>query len=373
MLAFRLLAFGATMLAIVTFTFLSTRPQEPATAEPTSTADQPGVAASSTPAARSRAYQIVFVGDILLGDRLQPYLNQHGYDWPFEQVRSLVAGDFSIGNAEGPITSRSDAYFPKQRWNYNAQPPSAQALADLGFDALGLSNNHALDRGPDGLADSLNAIRAAGIRSFGAGMNADEASAPLLIETPYGTVGVVGIGEHWDYGATAGSDKPGTIPFGDDTIVRLKQAANAAGARWVIAFVHWGENYSKVTSEQRKVAGVFARAGYDLVVGAHPHVAQEVEIIDGMPVLYSLGNFVFGSPGRYSTDEPGLSLVARTSLGQDGFQRIELTCIETDNDKVKYQARPCSDDQSRTLLRRLGPAVTVDGDTGIVEWPRRQR
>ncbi len=87
----------------------------------------------------------------------------------------------------------------------------------------------------------------------------------------------------------------------------------------------------------------------------------------GMPVIYSLGNFAFGSPGRYSERFPGYGMVARTLLGADGFHSIELTCIETDNDIVNYQPRPCTEAQAQGLMRRLGPRVAVRGSTGLVE------
>jgi len=369
MLGFRLLAFAATLLVVLGLTFLSTRLHD--------TPSTPPEAAQTTVQTNEcrqgcASYHIVWVGDILLGDRLQPYLNQYGYEWPFERVRPLIAADFLIGNAEGPITTLRDPYFAGQDFSYNAQPAAARGLAGVGFDALSLSNNHALDRGPEGLLDTLRNIREAEIQPFGAGMNEAEAAAPLLIQTPYGVVGVVGMGMDWTYGARAGPNQPGTIPFSEENIGRRKEAATAAGARWVVAFVHWGENYENIKSEQRRVAASFAKAGYTMVVGAHPHLAQEVDVVDGMPVLYSLGNFTFGSPGRYTRDMPGLSVIARTSIGRDGFERVELTCIATDNDVVKYQTRPCTVDQSRTLFRRLGSEVKVQGDRAVLEWPGRQ-
>ena len=312
-------------------------------------------------------HQVAWVGDILLGSSARSRLERHGYTWPFEQVRQLIDADFLIGNAEGPITTRRQPHFPGQRWDYNAQPPAAWALAEVGFDALGLANNHALDRGPDGLRDTLEHVRVAGMRPFGGGMGADEATAPLLVETRHGTVAVLGFTDRWNYGAVAGPEQPGTAYFGEDEIVRQKAAATAAGARWVVAYVHWGENYAEVTEEQRQVAASFARAGYDLVVGHHPHLAQEVELIGRMPVLYSLGNFVFGTSGRHTDEAPGYSLVARTYLGPDGFRALELACIVTDNKIVRYQPRPCSGVEADAVLRGLGPHVAIRGERGLVE------
>jgi poly-gamma-glutamate synthesis protein (capsule biosynthesis protein) len=363
MLGSRLLVFGATLLAVAAATVWSThRHGAGLVSTPPPTCQQP-----------CAPFDIVWVGDILLGDHAQLSLDQHGYTWPFEQVRPLLADAFVIGNAEGPLTTRREPYFPKQKWSYNALPDGAPALAEVGFDALGLSNNHALDRGPDGLQDTIRNLQAAGLRTFGAGMTFDEAAAPLMIETGYGTVAVLGIGRSWNYGAVAGPARAGTVTYTDDMIARLKASAVAAGARWVVAYVHWGENYEKVTSEQRRVGEALARAGYDLVIGGHPHVPQEVEIVGGTPVLYSLGNFTFGSTGGFSRSMPGVGLVVRTAFGPDGLQSMELRCVVTDNKIVSYQPQPCSTGQAQSLLRRLGDPVAVRGDVGVVTLPTRQR
>lgn len=313
-------------------------------------------------------YQTVWVGDILLADSAQPYVDRHGYAWPFEHVRPLLKADFVVGNSEGPITERREQYFPDEPWDYSARPQAAEGLAEVGFDALGLSNNHALDRGPEGLADTLRHLREAGIQPFGAGMDGDEAAAPLLIPTPHGTVAALALSEPWRFGAVAGPGQPGTLAYSDEAIRRHGELARQAGARWVVAYVHWGDNYSTVKPQQRRLAAAFARAGYDLVVGHHPHVAQEVDVVDGMPVLYSLGNFAFGSPGRHSEQFPGYSVVARTFFGREGLQAVELTCILTDNKIVRYQPRPCDEQQARKVMQGLGPHVAWKDGKGLVKW-----
>ena len=166
----------------------------------------------------------------------------------------------------------------------------------------------------------------------------------------------------------AGPRQPGTVPFSEESITRAKKLAEVAGARWTIAYVHWGENYSAVTAKQRRLATYFAEAGYDLVIGHHPHIQQEVELVDGMPVLYSLGNFTFGSKGRFTQEFPGYGLVARTLLEEDGFTGIELTCILTDNDFVRYQPRPCDKERARAVIEGLGPLVVWQDGTGLMEW-----
>lgn len=75
----------------------------------------------------------------------------------------------------------------------------------------------------------------------------------------------------------------------------------------------------------------FAEGGYDLTIGHPPHVQQGMELVDGIPILYSLGNFAFGSKGYFTNEFPGYGCVARTLLEEEGLVEIELTCILTNN------------------------------------------
>ncbi len=133
-----------------------------------------------------------------------------------------------------------------------------------------------------------------------------------------------------------------------------------------MAFVHWGVNYDGVTDEQRAAAALFADAGYDLVIGHHPHVAQEVDVVDGMPVLYSLGNLAFGTPGRFDAGQ-GYGLVARTSLLADGSFEFRLACLVADNEQVEYQPEPCVSAEADRVFAGLGPHVRVEDGVAVVD------
>ena len=272
-----------------------------------------------------------------------------------------------VVNLEGPITSDATPWDPGQRWSYNAQPASAEALATAGVDAVSLANNHALDRGPEGLAATAGALAAAGLTAVGAGLDA-VAKRPLLIETPHGVVGVVAFGPEADFERRASTRRPGTIAPTGPAVRRGIALARAAGARWVVAFVHWGENYTAIDATQRRAARRFADAGYDLVVGHGPHYAQPVEVIGGMPVFYSLGNFVFGTPGRYSASAPGVSLLLTTTVDADGIHAAEMRCLLTDNRRIRFQPRLCPGAEARAMLRALHPDVELTGDVATLHW-----
>ena len=327
--------------------------------------------AAPTPSVRSDApaFRILWLGDTLLADAAEPKLAAHGYAWAFDRMRPLPDADYVIANAEGPITTRTEPHDPSQRWSYAARPEAAQALAAEGVTAFGLANNHALDRGPGGLADTVAHLGAAGVAGFGAGADLGEALRPLIVETPHGRVGVVAFGQGDGVRANAGEDRPGIAVLTRCNAAEGVQRAREAGARWVVAFVHWGANYTGVLHSQRAQAGLLAGAGYDLAIGHGPHVVQPVEVVDGMPVVYSLGNWVFGTPGRFTPDAPGYGLMAATAFGPDGLEALRLHCIRTDNDDVRFQPRPCSAEQADNVLRALHADIAVEDGVGVLRWP----
>ena len=100
----------------------------------------------------------------------------------------LLDGDRVVANLEGPTTERPEVFAQRCRWSYRAAPAAADALAHAGVTAAGLANNHAMDRGPEGLTDTLEALAAASIASTGAGDSAETAATTLLLATSQGTV-----------------------------------------------------------------------------------------------------------------------------------------------------------------------------------------
>ena len=115
-------------------------------------------------------------------------------------------------------------------------------------------------------------------------------------------------------------------------------------------------------------AELFAKTGYDLVVGHGPHVQQPVGMQGDTPVLYSLGNFIFSTQGRFQKlgGKDPYGLVAKTFIGPKGVERIELRCILIDNLVVKYRPRPCTEEERADSFSKLGPGVTIEGDAAVV-------
>lgn len=312
-----------------------------------------------------------FVGNIMLGDEVQNRIDSRGtgYDWPLDAVRAVTAAaDFAIAVAEGPIGAHTVVWNRAKRYSYSSRPEVAGALARAGVDAVQMANSHAYDTGPVGLAETIANLDAVGIASVGAGPDLARAAQPLLLRTEIGTIGIVAMGE--SSGNEATEDAGGTLVMTSQTIPRAVAAARAAGADWVIAFVHWGDNHAPVNEAQRRAAERFAAAGYDMVVAGGPHIGQPIEFIGPMPVVYSLGDFTFGTPGRWATNGArGLGLVTELELSRAHPPRLLVRCLVIDNAVVAYQPRFCDAAQAQAFLPTLAPQLRMNGDVGVLPCP----
>jgi len=319
---------------------------------------------------------ILFVGDILLADRATALIEAEGGDTLFDGLRPLLKSAQAtalIGNQEGPITLRSKRHPPNKKWNYGAHPATSKALARAGFTHLSLANNHALDRGPAGLVETTDHLRAAGIVPFGAGSGLQQATQPALISAGRTTVAVVGTSHVWKpyRKANWGADKDHaglSLNLDRYLVPALKRAQDTADI--TVVFTHWGREYKPVAPHQQREARLLFERGADVIIGHHSHEAQTFGWAEGKPVLWSLGNFAFGSMGRFKNDG-GYGLVARVVLKAKQLHRIELAPILVDNERVGFRSRPLSRDRAQEVLTRLGPKGSqhfrVEGGIGILE------
>ena len=313
---------------------------------------------------------ITWAGDTLIGDAARKKLREHGYPWVLDGVKDLLVADYTVLNLEAPITKLRRKDMPKSErpWSYNLSSKVGPALLGAGVDAVGFSNNHTFDRREQGVLDTLRNATEAGLVIFGAGADAQQASQPLLLDSPHGRIGVVALTYKSFEAEPAGPESPGAVFLYKETIAEGARIAREAGAEHLVGFVHWGVNYEGVKGSQKRQAQAFADAGYELVVGHGPHVQQPVAKVGDALVLYSLGNFVFNTPGRFQKlDKDPYGLVATTFFGPDGLARVELRCILVDNLRVDYQTRACTPEEAAISYSKLGPLVRVEGDVAVID------
>jgi poly-gamma-glutamate synthesis protein (capsule biosynthesis protein) len=158
-----------------------------------------------------------------------------------------------------------------------------------------------------------------------------------------------------------------------EAIIRQRDIARASDADWVIAVVHWGPNYVTVQPEQRYWAKLFAEAGYDLVVGSGPRITQPIETLGTMPVIYSLGNFVYGTKGRFEElADRGFGLSIGVELAPRQAPKVTVRCLVADNRRTGFQPTYCNPQQSASFLPVLGD-LRVSGDRAVLTREFRGR
>ena len=198
---------------------------------------------------------------------------------------------------EFPFSTRGTPA-PDKQFTFRVHPEKVKLMQEMGIDLVTLANNHALDYGRDAMLDTIDTLDHAGIRHVGAGKNLVEARKPDVVELNGRTFAFIGATrvypeEDW----AAGTDSAGMFSAYDGG-AQLAEEVKAAKqqADYVIAYVHWGIEREETPNEvQKSIAHRLVDTGADLVVGAHPHVLQGIEYYQGVPIAYSLGNFVFGS------------------------------------------------------------------------------
>ena len=236
-------------------------------------------------------------------------------------VRALLRGaDLAIANHEQPVTA--DWAFHSGGFSFSGKPALAGMFRRAGFDFLSLANNHIGDYGASGIADSRRILRRTGVAVGGAGKDLDQARKVDFLEARGTSVAVIpclAIAKvYW-----AADGRAGATPCQDHYIRKDVRKARRAGADVVIVFPHWGVEYTRQPlASMRKHAARWVEAGADLVIGAHSHVAGSIEEVEGVPVLYSLGNLIFDQ--HWSTDTMESAMLEATF---HGHQVVELRLL----------------------------------------------
>ncbi len=243
--------------------------------------------------------RVVVVGDINLGRAVaREYVLPGRGAEIFADVRdSLRAADLALGNLESLIYDRGGVTDTALSPVFAAPPAAAALLADAGFAAIGTANNHAWDFGHAPLLESLRHLDSAGVAHSGTGPTVADALRPALLRRRGWTVAVFAVTDIFNYPDLTVLGHPAACCVAWADTIALRRAfadARRAGADLVLVLLHAGFEYRSVPpADVVQVARGIVRAGADAVFGAHPHVPQGLEWVDGKPILYSLGNFVF--------------------------------------------------------------------------------
>lgn len=280
-----------------------------------------------------------------------------------EVIERMQAADIMMLNNEFAYSDRG-APLEEKQFTFRAKPKTVSYLSDMGVDLVSLANNHAYDYGPEALLDTLDILREEGITYVGAGRDISEARRPV-----YYIVGDMKIAfvsatqiERLDTPDTkeATETSPGVFRCwnGDRLLETVREAA--ANSDFVVAYIHWGtENVAELDWAQLKQAPELVAAGADLVIGDHPHCLQPIGVIQGVPIIYSMGNFWFNS----KTLDTGMMEVVLDATGIVSCQFIP--CLQSGCRTTLLQG----EEKERVLayMRSISEGVRIDED-GFVSW-----
>ena len=314
--------------------------------------------------------KIIAVGDIMLDGTARPVLSENGYDYPFVQMRKFFEGaQIVFGNLEGPLTTRGK---PEQEKTYVFRSPPdkvSNALKSAGFNVVSLANNHTLDYGPDGLVDTIQALDKAGIAHTGAGANLHEARRPVIFKAADKRIAILAYSLTLPENFYAGHKTPGTA-FGHEAFIRADVVGARGQADIVLVSFHWGqEGKTSLREYQTRLGRLAIDAGAVAVIGHHPHILQGVERYKEGVILYSLGNFTFGS---YS-NQAKVSAVAELTFTDEHLAALRLYPINVNNFEVVFQPQPLTGaaatsvvDSLRSLSAALNTELVDDNGTALL-------
>ncbi len=308
------------------------------------------------PKAGEPLVELIAAGDVMLGRGVADEPDPLATVAPW-----LAAADLTLGNLECVIGEAGAA----RPGPYRLRAPVAAAakLRDAGFDLLGLANNHALDFGPAGLAETAARLQEAGIAPVGVGPDATAAARPAIRQINGVRLAFLAFNAVSDP-----EDKPNEAGWIRATWNQTQAVAAIAAARMeadaVIVSIHWGYEYDlRPDPAQRDAAQAMLNAGAALVIGHHPHVVQGAATgRDGL-VAYSLGNLVFDQ----QQDETRYGLALRAFFDADGLRAVQALPVQ-----AGPRPRLMALDDAVPLLVRVRPSPVRTDTPGAAAPPRVQ-
>ncbi len=291
---------------------------------------------------------LVGFGDVMLGRYVRTLMDVHGNDYPFEKMDKnyLRVNDILLANLEGPVTDNAIKTSKAIAFRFPAE--TAALLKKYYFDVFSLANNHALDMGPGGYADSKKYLSGAGLKFFGdpRGINDDSVSRLVVQGQKIAFLGLEEV----------------TYKIDDKKAVETIKNLVSEGYK-VIPVVHWGIEYThKPNARQLDLAHKFIDAGAIMVIGHHPHVVQAYENYNGRPIFYSLGNAVFD---QYWSADTQVGLSAAMVISD---KDIEIYLVPLNI--IRSQVEIMNDVQARKFLEKFvtyGNPVSDEEKNAIME------
>jgi len=265
---------------------------------------------------KNKNITLLFVGDMMLdrGVKESVIRNAGGdFNFLFKKIKPVILGaDIAFGNLEGPLSDKGED--TGKLYSFRMPPETLDAIKGAGFDALSVANNHTGDWGRAAFEDTLLRLKISGIVPVGGGDNANDAAGTKIIARKgvrFSFLGFSAVGPNW---LMAAKNNSGILIVDKNFTNTIREAAKKTDV--LIVSIHFGKEYqSHSNGWQRAIARAAIDNGARIVIGHHPHVAQEVEKYKGGIIAYSLGNFIFDQSFSKETME---GLVLEVEISPNG-------------------------------------------------------
>ncbi len=239
--------------------------------------------------------RILEFGDMMLDRNVKKRIEEFGEDYLLKELLGeknnfFPDPDITTANLEGTFANYRRETDKKYAFHFD--PSLIEMVKRYGFSLFSLGNNHSMDMGSTGLAETKENLDKAGIGYYGNQFVVNEESV-LIKEVNEIKIAFLGL-----------NDTNTPINLTKTTELLAKTEAD-----FRIVSIHWGIEYKFLESSQRQqyLAHKLIDAGADIIVGHHPHVIHEMEVYNNRPIFYSLGNFVFDQYFSKNTQQ-GLGL-----------------------------------------------------------------
>lgn len=317
--------------------------------------------------------EIVFVavGDIMLAHRLRPFIEEYGLSYPYKYTTHIFKeADISFANLESPLSTKGEPV-PDKEYTFRADPKVAEGLKDAGFDVLSLANNHILDYGQEALFETIEVLDSKMIFHIGAERNIQEAREPVILKVKNKRFGFLAYSNTFPQRFWAEEEKAGTA-YGKFSQVKEDVKGLKEKVDFLIVSFHWGSEEKISPQEyQKDLAHLAIDQGADIVLGHHPHILSGIEIYRNGVIIYSLGNFAFGSYSEKAKE----SAIFRFSFSKDKLQRLELIPISVYNKEVKFQPQILKDKEAEMVLQRIqelsnefNTRIQIENSKGVITF-----
>ncbi|WP_170064093.1 CapA family protein [Halomonas heilongjiangensis] len=294
----------------------------------------------------------------------------------FDGVKPVLEGsDEVIVNLETVLSHEPGAPIEGKEYPGCDDPDvTIKVLKALGVTAVTLANNHSMDFGPDKMLAMIEKLESHGIAVIGAGRNLEEARKPYRIQVQtrdgvkniYILNGMRSTRRYAGYGFFAKQDTPGIASTNlKGMSLEIRKIKDEDPSSTVIVCPHWqGIDYQDTSEKHQEWCRSIIDAGADHVIAHGSHKADNIEAYGGGTIFYSIGNFIFNSPGRYlSKGAKPYSLIPRLTFddlqgGEKG--KFSVSRIITDNKATNFRVSVAEDGMS-------GQSVAVEEYEAIAD------